>query len=135
MRILLVSSRVGKRPDCFIYSFVFDEAFRLARRGLEVHIVRGEFTSENEEVSYGMHFYELGQKKYFGVIRTFISTISAYHLYSLIRNPKAIYFEILYVKRALEVAKRVQPDVIHAHFAYPEGLVGCMVKKRLASRL
>jgi len=135
MRILLISSHVGKSPNDVIYSFVFDEAFRLARRGLEVHIVRGEFASENGEVSYGMYFYGLGRKKYISAVRILFSTIDVYPLRSLIRSPKTIYFENLYVARTLEVAKRVQPDVIHAHFAYPEGLIGCIVKKKVGKPL
>jgi len=82
-----------------------------------------------------MYFSGLGRTKYIGAVRALFSTISTYPLYSLIRSPKAIYFESLYVARALEVAKRVRPDVIHAHFAYPEGLVGCMVKERVGKPL
>jgi len=131
MKVLLIASSIGKTSEEVRSSFIFDEAFRLAGRGLEVHIVRGGFTSEDGEVSYGMYFYGLGRKKYVGAVRTLFSTIGAYPLRSLIRSPKAIYFESFYVARALEVAKRVRPDVIHAHFAYPEGLVGCMVKKKV----
>lgn len=135
MKVLLIASGIGKTSEEVRSSFIFDEAFRLARRGLEVHIVRGRFTREDGEVSYSMYFYGLGRKKYIGVVHAFFSTIGAYPLRSLIRSPKAIYFESLYATRALEVAKKVRLDIIHAHFAYPEGLVGCMVKKRVGKPL
>jgi len=61
MKILLVASGIGKTSEEVQSSFIFDEAFRLARRGLEVHIVREGFTSEDGEVSYSMYFYGLGQ--------------------------------------------------------------------------
>jgi len=87
------------------------------------------------EVSYGMYFYGLGRKKHISAVCALFSTIGVYPLRSLIRSPKTIYFENLYVARTLEVAKRVQPDVIHAHFAYPEDLIGCYGKKKAGKPL
>jgi len=133
MRVLLVSSNVGKSPEDVMYSFVFDEAYRLARRDLEIHVVRASFTDEDGEYSFGMYFYGLGHRKLrpealYMLLRNTIQ----YSFRTLIRNPEAIYFENLYAWRALGVAERIKPDLIHAHFAYPEGFVGCAVKKRIS---
>jgi len=130
MRIILVSSSIGKSPEDVIYSFVFDEAYRLARRGLEIHVARGSFTDEWEESSFSMYFYGLGHRKLrLEALYTLLRNIRKYPPKALIRGPKAIYFENLYAWRVLSAANMIKPDLIHAHFAYPEGFVGYIVKK------
>jgi len=132
MRVLLVTSNIGKSPEHVTYSFVFDEAYRLARRGLEIHIVRASFTDEDGESSFGMHFYGLGHRKLrLEALYMLLRNTTQYPFRTLTRNPKAIYFENLYAWRTLSIANRVKPDLIHAHFAYPEGFVGCTAKKKI----
>jgi len=132
MRVILVASRVGKSPEDVAYSFVFDEAYRLAKRGLEIHVARGYFTDESGESSFNMYFYGLGHKKpRLEVLYAFLRNLKEHPLKALIRSPKAIYFENLYAWRVLSIANVIKPDLIHAHFTYPEGFVGCIVKKKI----
>ena len=40
MRIFVVSSVVGRLPREITYSFVLDEVCRIAKRGIEIHVMR-----------------------------------------------------------------------------------------------
>jgi glycosyltransferase involved in cell wall biosynthesis len=56
----------------------------------------------------------------------------------LLRKPKSIYWEY-WINRlasnATEVIRNNHIDLIHAHFAYPEGLVGLLAKNRTSKPL
>jgi glycosyltransferase involved in cell wall biosynthesis len=128
LSVVLISGSVGKTPEDITYSFVFDEAYRLAKRGVEVHVVRAKI--EGESISYGIHFHGM-RKKYDAQALNFLATnITCYSLISLLRNPKSIYFENLYALNVLKVVERNDISLIHAHFAYPEGLVGLLAKRK-----
>jgi len=132
MKILLIASAIGKSPEVVSYSFVFEEAYRLAKRGFEIHVVRRSFTDEDGEASFNLYFYGLGSRKFnMKAVRMLLRNLTEYPIYSFLRNPKAFYLESLYAWRALSVAGKIRPDLIHAHFAYPEGFVGYLVKKAL----
>jgi len=131
MKVLIIASNINKSPEDVSYSFVFDEAYRLAKRGLEIRIIRSSFTNDDSEFSFNLYFYGLGYKRLrLNALYMIMRNIREYSIYSFIRSPKAIYFENLYAWRTLNIASRVKPDIIHAHFAYPEGFVGCSVKKK-----
>lgn len=129
MKVLVIASNVGKTPDEIAYSFVFDEIHRLARRGIEVHAVRSRV--EEDSFTNNIHFY--GLRNTFGACELFsyiIQMISKSVPTGLLRRPRTIYLEGRYYNRVLKVAEDLKVDVIHAHFAYPEGVVGYLVKAR-----
>jgi glycosyltransferase involved in cell wall biosynthesis len=120
---------VGKTPEDITYSFVFDEAYRLAQREVEVHLVRS--TIEGSSYSYGIHFHGIG-RKYDAQAFNFLvrNIIICYPPISLLRKPTAFYWENLYALNVSKVVERNDISLIHAHFAYPEGLVGLLAKRR-----
>ncbi|MGC8949587.1 MAG: glycosyltransferase, partial [Thermoprotei archaeon] len=126
--IAIISSSVGKTPEDIHYSFIFDEAYRLACSGVKVHVVRSIF--EKDELSYGIHFHGLKRKIEPRACIHLFNNISVYPLISLLRMPTLLYWENLYALSVSEVVEEHGIDLIHAHFAYPEGLVGLLVKRR-----
>lgn len=56
----MASSEVGKTPEKLKYFFVFDEAYRLVQRDIEIHVIRSKV--EKDSVSYGIYFYRVERK-------------------------------------------------------------------------
>ncbi|MCS7366624.1 MAG: glycosyltransferase [archaeon YNP-WB-062] len=133
LSIALISGAVGKTPEDVPYSFVFDEAYRLARRKVKVHVVRSKI--EGECTSYGINFHGI-EKKYDAQALNFLTrNVACYPPISLMRNPKRLYWENLYALNVSKVVEKYDVNLIHAHFAYPEGLVGLLAKKKTGKPL
>ena len=128
MSVGIISSSVGKTPEDITSSFIFDEAYRLAERGIDVHIIR--YRVENRSLSYGMHFYGLGKKIDIRAVGFTLRNFHVYPLVSILIKPKAIYRENLYAANVSWVIDENKIDLIHAHFAYQEGLIGLLAKRR-----
>jgi len=124
--VAIISSLVGKTPDTITYSFVFDEAYRLSKRGVKVHIIRSRF--ENDSISYGMHYHGLRRMVDIRAIELFLHEFHVYPPISLLRNPAKIYWENLYASNISKIVAKNNIDLIHAHFAYPEGFCGLIAK-------
>jgi glycosyltransferase involved in cell wall biosynthesis len=126
--VAVISGPVGKTPNDITYSFVFDEAYRLAKKGIDVHIVRSKI--EKDSFSYDMRFHGIERRIDNGAIRMIPRTLSLCPLISLLRKPTSIYWENLYAESVSRVVEKNNVDLIHAHFAYPEGLVGLLAKRK-----
>ncbi|MHA1610308.1 MAG: glycosyltransferase [Candidatus Njordarchaeales archaeon] len=133
LSVAVVSGRVGKSPREITRCFVFDEVYRLARRGIEVHVIRSKM--EKESMSYGIHFHGIERKIDIQAAALFLRNITRYPPISILRNPKRLYWENLYALNVSRVIERNNIDLIHAHFAYPEGLVGLLTKRRIKKPL
>ena len=57
LSVALVSGAVPKDPSDPYYSFVFDEAYRLAKKGLDVHAIRT--FREARSTSYDIQYHGL----------------------------------------------------------------------------
>ena len=132
-RIAIIASSVGKTPNEAIQSFVFDEARKLAERGFEAHIIRAKV--EKDILSYGIYFHGIEKGIKFQVLKLMMRTSLYYPPISLLRNPVRIYQENLYALHVVDIVKRYSIDLIHAHFAYPEGWVGILAKKVLRTKI
>jgi len=131
--VVVISGPVGKTPEDIPYSFVFDEAYRLAMRGIEVHIVRSKV--EGELLSYRIHFHGIRRRLDPKALGLTLRNLPLYPPISLLRNPTSIYWENLYALNVTKVIEKNDADLIHAHFAYPEGLVGLLAKRRTGKPL
>jgi glycosyltransferase involved in cell wall biosynthesis len=131
--VVVISSRVGKTSADISHSFVFDEAYRLARKGVEVHVVRSKV--EGESIFYGISFHGIKRKYDIQALNLLVRNITCYPLISLVRKPPALYWENLYALNVSKVVERNDVNLIHAHFAYPEGLVGYLTKRRTGKPL
>ena len=130
LSVAVVSGHVGKSPEEIARSFVFDEVYRLAQRGINVHVVGSRI--EGDSLSYGIHFHGIERKRRIDVqvLNLLLKNITNYPLIPLLRNPKRLYWENLYALNVSRVIERNNIDLIHAHFAYPEGLVGLLAKRK-----
>jgi glycosyltransferase involved in cell wall biosynthesis len=131
--VAIISGPVGKTPEDVMYSFVFDEASRLSRKGINVHVIRSQI--EKTFFSYGMHSHGFKRRIDPRVVESSLRNLRTYPLLSLLREPTTIYWENLYAINACEVINKNDINLIHAHFAYPEGLVGLLAKKRTGKPL
>jgi glycosyltransferase involved in cell wall biosynthesis len=133
LSVCIISSSVGKTPEDVPFSFVFDEAYRLAQRGVEIHVVRSKI--EKDSISYGIHFHGIERKYDFQAFNLLARNITCYSPISLIRKPTALYWENLYALNVAKVVEKNDIDLIHAHFVYPEGWVGLLCQARLKTRI
>jgi len=124
--VAVIAEYIGKSPEEVAYSFVFDEVYRLARRGVNVHVVRGKI--EKDSISYGIHFHDIEKMVDPQALNMLMKNIMFYPPISLLRNPIYLYWENLYASNVSKVIEKYDLDLIHAHFAYREGLVGLLAK-------
>jgi glycosyltransferase involved in cell wall biosynthesis len=127
MSVAVISSAIGKTPKDIAYSFIFDEVYRLVQNGIKVHVITSKI--EKESLSYGIHFYGIEKKIDPQVLNRTITNATWYPPISLLRKPLPFYWENLYATNIIRVAEKNSVDLIHAHFAYPEGFVGTLVKR------
>jgi glycosyltransferase involved in cell wall biosynthesis len=132
MEILVVSSIVGKSPQELPYSFVFDEVVRLAKRGLKVSVARFRF--EGDARVCGVSFYDM-QRNHMLKLLLQLNRLVVYPLSALPRFPSSLYTELLYSEHVEDLIKKLEPNLLHAHFAYPEGWVAYSAKVRLGQRI
>ncbi|MEM3137472.1 MAG: glycosyltransferase [Thermofilaceae archaeon] len=132
--VLVVSARVGTSPEAIPYSFVFDEVVRLAKRGVEVHVVRLDpEKSGGYCLSYGVHFHSIKPKMNLRVMDTLICSLMRSLPLGVFRNLSNMYLESYYAMHAAELLRTL--DLVHAHFAYPEGLVGYLAAVKVGKPL
>lgn len=129
----MISSLVGKTPEAITFSFIFDEIYRLARKGIDVHVIRPRM--EEDSFSYEIHFHGLERKIDTRTAELALRNLRTYPLISLLRNPRIIYREIRYALNVTRVTKKYNIKLLHAHFAYPEGLIGLLAKKKVRKPL
>jgi len=128
-RVCIIASSIGKSPSEIPQSFVFDEAFRLSRKGLDIHIITSRL--EREIASYGMKFHGIMRRPELRTLHFLVRNLIDYPFISLSRNLLRIYLESLYALSVSRVIEKYDVDLIHAHFAYPEGFVGVLAREKI----
>lgn len=128
LSVAIISRAVGSSPEEISFSFIFDEFYRLAQRGINVHVIRSKIGKDF--LSYGIHFHGIEKGFDFKAFSSILKSLMTYPLISIVRKPPLVYQENLYVANILRVMKNNNVDLIHSHFAHYEGLVGLLVKKR-----
>jgi L-malate glycosyltransferase len=124
--VAVVSGPVPKDPSIIYYSFVFDEIYRLAENGLSIHAIRS--SPEKQSVFCGINYYGLNGS------RLFATSFLLKHFRSF---PKLRYllplWTLLYLSKygqtVSKIVNKKNLDLIHAHFAYPEGFAALLAKK------
>ena len=125
LSVAIVSSGVGKSPLDIPFSFVFDEAIRLKNNGIKVNIIQ-----KNYELFHQSHGLNYG-----GVSRDTLSLIRFIAKKVRYLPPLALTLfpghSLSLMEYAHIISKSVNYynlDLIHAHFAYPEGIAGYIAK-------
>jgi glycosyltransferase involved in cell wall biosynthesis len=133
MRLVLISAPFPKCPSEITYSFVFDEAYRLSSRGIEIHAVRAAVEGTTK-ISDNLWSYGLSKKIDFKAPTFLIKHLKCVPPLGLLTHI-SLYFVSNYGLNASWIAKKYNVDIIHAHFAYPEGLVGLLTKRETSKPL
>jgi glycosyltransferase involved in cell wall biosynthesis len=122
MKVALVFSLFPKSPFDIRNSFVFDEAYELSRRGIEIHATRA-FVEDLTKIKSNFIIHGLKRKIELEAIPFFLRHLKWIPLLanSSLFSP---YWFSNYGYNIVENAMEFDVDVIHAHFAYPDGLIG-----------
>ncbi len=124
MRILVISAPFPQ------YSFVLDETLRLSNEGVEVHVARYSPTiSRNANFHVGdVNVHSLSMRSAF--LPTLIS-INAMIKTSprAILSPRVVASTVPFSRFIANLVRKYNIDIIHAHFAYPEGLAGLLARR------
>lgn len=133
MKLVLISAPFPKCPSEITYSFVFDEAYRLSRRGIEIHAVRATVEGTTK-ISDNLWSHGLSKR-----IDSMALIFLIKHLQSVpplgLLTHTSLYFASNYGLNVSWIAKKYEVDIVHAHFAYPEGLVGLLTKQETSKPL
>jgi len=133
MKVLLVSSSVRLSRSEQAYSFIYEEIIRLIHQEIEVHIARSKTGSPhcyNKVCVYDFEKRDLQMVKSYISLLNVISSANA-----SIHNVYNIYKELLYIQHINRLIKEIEPHIIHAHFAYPEGWCALLAKFASNSKL
>ncbi len=117
-----IESSPGERRE-----YIFNDAYHLVKNGVEAHIIRSTF--EESFHIHGVSFHGLHKKNFISLAWQIFKNLRVYLSTSLFRSPSKILWENIYALNTLKVLENHNIDLIHAHFAYPEGLVGLLVKR------
>ncbi|MEM0464172.1 glycosyltransferase [Pyrobaculum sp.] len=126
MKVLIVAENLALSPDEVAYSFILNEVIKLSQRGLEVHVVRNA-VGKGVTIALNIHYHDVPKWK---ALDAFFFALSRLGDFSpLLRHPKHLYREARYALLLSKTLQRTIPDVVHAHFAYPEGHVARIALK------
>ncbi|MCC5997927.1 MAG: glycosyltransferase [Thermofilum sp.] len=132
MKILVASSGVGRSPQEIAYSFVFDEVVRLARRGLNVSVAR--FKLEGNAKVYGVSFYDTRRSQML-TLPLLLNRLAHYPVGTVLRSPFSLFSELLYSSHIENLIRKLEPDLLHAHFAYMEGWSTLLAKLSISRKV
>jgi glycosyltransferase involved in cell wall biosynthesis len=132
MKALLISAYFPIEPADPARSFVRDEAYALSKTDVEVHVARwrysGRFFKTKDSVVDGINVHGLNlfspKNLSIGFSNLWRLPISLFPLKELGRT--GVFFS--YGKQVERIIKRHSIDVIHAHFAHPDGFVASIAK-------
>jgi glycosyltransferase involved in cell wall biosynthesis len=130
LSVAIVSQIVGKSPEHVAYSFVFDQARRLATRSMNIHIIRRAL--EKDDIVYDIHFHGINPTCMAHFAPFFMKHRRAMAFTRMPLHAKDLllsFFLFLYGWQIAHVVKTNSIDLIHAHFAYPEGFAALLAKR------
>jgi glycosyltransferase involved in cell wall biosynthesis len=132
MNVLVVSAAVCRSPREIAFSFVFDEVVRLAKRGLNVSVARFRF--EGNARVYSVSFYDTRRSQTLKLPLR-LNRLAFYPFGALPRSPSSLYTELLYSEHVEDLIKKLELNLLHAHFAYPEGWTAYLAKVGLRQHI
>ena len=122
----MVSALAGKTPAYPTDSFIFDQALGLASYGVNVHLIHRVY--EPDSTSYGISFHGLSNPYSPRLIPFAVANARVVPLRSIMMGSRRIAYLYRFAFKVRQVVETCHADLIHAHFAYPEGFVGLVAK-------
>jgi len=126
MRILVISAPFPK------YSFVLDETLRLSDESVEVHVARyvPMISGNTDSLVKSVNVHSLNMPS-----AVFLTIRSLHALRQIpphgLLFPKTIVSTVPFSQFIADLVKRYKIDIIHAHFAYPEGFAGFLARNMM----
>jgi len=136
MKVLLVSTYFPLSRSDFTRSFVYYEACTLVKQGVGIYVGRWSHIRNKLPVRTRVIDGVLVHDIKFNLADFLFSLTNIFELsYSPFFRPKEIGVLLSYSKGVEKLAKKYNVNITHAHFAYPEGYVGLLTKKRTGKPL
>lgn len=131
MNILVIASVVGTSPSEQLYSFVFDEVTRLAKQGLSVSIARLRLNGTVR--AYCVDFYDIDAFRFL-TLPLGLRKLAYYPLHALNSPLHLLGLELLYSEHIEGLVKKLNPNLLHAHFAHFEGWSALLAKLGMSKK-
>ncbi len=129
-KILIVAPRTSSQ-DPLEPTFVFNEAYQLSKKGVEIQVVRGSY--RKDLTVQGMRIQNLSRLN-LSAFSFCLKGLSSFPR-STFLHPSELYYFSNYGQKIAEVARAYESDVIHAHFGCPEGFAATLAKKSMKKPL
>ena len=130
MRILLVSAPFPLSRNEVAYSFIFDEAVRLSNRDVELHVASYLMRIHDKRMELsvnGVRVHKFSEKIDASILLSSMKGLTELPLISLV-YPKIVVSTVTYSCFIAKLVEKYDIDIIHAHFAYPEGFAAMLAK-------
>lgn len=124
-RILIVARYFPLSKEEVLYSFVYEEAFRLTKECKKVSVVRGLY-SKNLEID-GIRVYNL-KRVNLPSFSFLLKGIPSFPFSSFLHPFESYFYCSNYAQTTMQAAVEHRVDLLHAHFAYPEGFVASLAR-------
>jgi len=130
MKVLIVSDDFPLSKEKATSNFVLGEASELSKRGIETYVVRGTksfFDEKRNAIVEGVFVHNFSRKIdsfFVPVVLKSFGELAA----SRLLDPKAFLATLPYTWFITKIAKESKIDLIHAHFAYPEGFSALLAR-------
>lgn len=130
VKVLVCLGNFPSSSNEAVLHFVFEEASKISLRGIEVHVARSSCRG-NITVD-GLYVHDVDKKVSLQSALFSLRNIRSFTLSGFL-HPLSTYYVSNFARHILKVAKQYNVDLIHAHFAFPEGfatMLACNVFKK-----
>ncbi len=125
MKSLIVSALFPLSEEV-VLTFVYEEAVRLAEKGVEVHVSRLAFGRDT--LVDGMVVHNALDFGFLNALWQGLRHVSVFPR-SLVFRPRHVVGISVFGGHIARIAKRNDVDIVHAHWAYPNGFASLIAKK------
>ncbi len=131
LKVLLITSKFARFANDPQPPFVYDLAVELQKMGHEVHVVAPHDKGcKKNEVLNGINVYRFQYFYPASMQRlSYGPGIPANINRSIFAQVQMPFFSVSEIRLAGKVSKKVNPDVVHAHWGFPQGLAAKYTKK------
>jgi len=134
MRVVFVFSDFPLDAESTAGCFVFDEAINLIKKGVQLIVFKSSLKPASTKVSgievigpIGARNLSVGLPRQIVLIFRLLKSLFLLGKYAIKHPRRSLYFLKLGYLLA-KVASSKEVDIIHAHFAYPVGLIAAIAK-------
>ena len=129
LRILFIVEDFRSSSEEAVANFIFQEAKMLGKIGAEIHVAT--YGSKNKAgIVEGIQIHNLDHMPQ---ERRLLAKLYLKALWlcwpSIVTHPRSFIRPLQLASKASQLARSHEIEIIHAHFAHPEGLIGALTRK------